>query len=253
VVHAVNAGSRQVRLLAPRAIAGIAVSAYNERELRDVGYRRTTVAPVLFDVDSLRRDTDDAVLARLHAAKAKGGADIVFVGRVAPHKAQHDLVKALAAYRQAYDPQARLHLIGGPSSERYWTTLQEFVDALGLRDAVTLTGSVPAGELGAHYRNADLFLCLSEHEGFCVPLIEAMANDVPIVALAAAAVPETLAGAGLALDDKQPATVAAAMHVVLSDTTRRDQLVAAGRRRLADFTPDRLRTGFEEALRLAMA
>ena len=241
-------GRRHTAMLAPRAAAGIAVSAYNEQELRDVGFRTTAVAPVLFDVESLRREVDESALERRLAAKAAGGADIVFVGRVAPHKAQHDLVRAVAAYRKAYDPTARLHLVGARSSERYWSALQAFIDDAGLHDAVTLTGAVSAGELGAYYRSADLFLCLSEHEGFCVPLLEAMANDVPVVGFAAAAVPETLAGAGVLIETKDAATVAAAMHVVLADEGRRVAVVDAGRRRLADFAPDVLQHRFEDAV-----
>jgi glycosyltransferase involved in cell wall biosynthesis len=242
-------GRRHTAMLAPRAAAGIAVSVYNEQELRDAGFQKTAVAPVLFDVDSLRRDVDETALAQRMAAKDGGGADIVFVGRVAPHKAQHDLVRAVAAYRKGYDSSARLHLVGARSSERYWSALQAFIDDAGLHDAVTLTGAVSAGELGAYYRSADLFLCLSEHEGFCVPLLEAMANDVPVVGYAAAAVPETLAGAGVLIDGKDAATVAAAMHLVLGDGKRRDALVDAGRRRLAAFAPDVLRRRFEDAIR----
>jgi glycosyltransferase involved in cell wall biosynthesis len=247
VVHAVNLGVVQVRMLASRATAGIAVSSYNEAELRQAGYRHTMVAPVLFDVDGLRREIDEAALARLQAAKT--GADIVFVGRVAPHKAQHDLIKALAAYRRAYDSGSQLHIIGAHSSLRYWSVLERYIEALGLAGAVHLTGSVTAGELAAHYRNADVFLCLSEHEGFCVPLVEAMANDTPIVAFGAAAVPETLAGAGVLLDSKDTATVAAALHRVLGDGVLREQLVDAGRARLADFSPEILRGRFEDAIR----
>jgi glycosyltransferase involved in cell wall biosynthesis len=242
-------GRRHTSMLASRAVAGIAVSAYNERELREAGYAETAVAPVLFDVNGLRRDVDDAALGRHLARKAGGGADIVFVGRVAPHKAQHDLVKAFAAYRRAYDPAARLHLVGARSSERYWSALEDFIDGAGLQDVVSLTGPVSAGELGAYYRSADVFLCLSDHEGFCVPLLEAMANDVPVVAFAAAAVPETLAGAGVLLADKDPATVAAALHCVLADPHRRDELVDAGRRRLADFETATIERRFGELVR----
>jgi glycosyltransferase involved in cell wall biosynthesis len=239
-------GRRHTEMLATRATAGIAVSAYNEAELRAAGYRRTLVAPVLFDVDGLRREVDAAALTRLQEDRT--GAEILFVGRVAPHKAQHDLVKALAAYRRAYDPGAQLRIVGARSSERYWSVLERYIDSLGLRDAVHVTGAVSGGELAAHYRAADVLLCLSEHEGFCVPLLEAMANDTPVVAFGAAAVPETLAGAGVVLDVKDSATVAAALHVVLADAPRRLRLVEAGRARLADFAPEVLRARFEAVI-----
>ncbi|MEX2659875.1 MAG: glycosyltransferase family 4 protein [Acidimicrobiales bacterium] len=229
---------RQLGELAPAIELGIADSAYNEAELVAVGYRRTTVVPILLDTATFEHDVDRAELDRLLAVKAKGGADWLFVGRVAPHKAQHDLIKAFAAYRRVYDPLARLHVIGGSSSHAYWTALERFVADADLGEAVDLAGSVSPGVLAARYRVADAFVCVSEHEGFCVPLLEAMHHEVPIVAYGVTAVPETLAGAGLVLDDKAPVTVATAVHRVLSDEALRLQLVAAGRRRLDDFSLD---------------
>ena len=230
---------RQLDLLAPATELGIADSAFNEAELRAVGYGATTVVPILLDTATFDQEVDQVALDRLRAAASRGGADWLFVGRVAPHKAQHDVVKAFAAYRRAYDPLARLHVVGGPSSHAYWTALERFVDALGLADAVDLAGSVTPGELAARYRVADVFVCVSEHEGFCVPLLEAMHHEVPIVAYGAAAVPETLGPAGLVLDDKSPATVAAAVHRVLADGALRASLVAAGTERIADFALER--------------
>ena len=124
------------------------------------------------------------------------------MGRVVPNKCQHDLVKAFAAYRAAYDPQARLHIVGGDASPRYRAAVADYARALGVADAVDLTGSVSPGALAAYYRTADVFVSLSEHEGFCVPLLEAMHHRVPIVAFAAAAVPETLRDAGVLARDQ---------------------------------------------------
>ncbi len=227
---------RQLDSLASATELGIADSAYNEAELRAVGYGATTVVPILLDTTAFDHEVDRAALDRLEAKASAGGSDWLFVGRVAPHKAQHDVIKAFAAHRIADDPHARLHLVGGSSSHAYWTALERFVAALGLTDAVDLAGSVTPGELAARYRVADVFVCLSEHEGFCVPLLEAMHHEVPVVAYRAAAVPETLGGAGLVLDDKSPATVAAAVHRVLADAPLRTSLVAAGTARVADFS-----------------
>jgi glycosyltransferase involved in cell wall biosynthesis len=241
-------GARQLRGLAPSVDLAIAVSEYNRRELLDAGYRTTAVAPVLVDLDAFEREVDEAALARLSGAKSGGGADLLFVGRVAPHKAQHDLVKVLAVYRRLYDPKARLHLVGGSGSEAYSDAVKGYASALGLGDAVEVTGSVSAGELAAHYRAADVFVCVSEHEGFCVPLLEAMHHRLPIVAFAAAAVPETLAGAGLLLPAKDPATVAAAIDRLVGDADLRAALVDGGSERLTDFALERTRRRFAEAV-----
>ncbi|HEX2699884.1 MAG TPA: glycosyltransferase [Acidimicrobiales bacterium] len=229
-------GRRQLRDMAGEVDLGIAVSAYNEAELREAGYKETAVAPVLVDLDSADVDPDPEVLARLERARRGGGATWLFVGRVAPHKCQHDVVRALAVYRRLYDPDARLHLVGGAGSGAYVSMLERYVASLGLAGAVTLPGSVPAASLRAYFRSADVFVCLSEHEGFCVPIIEAMRLSVPVVAFASTAVPETAAGAGVLLEAKDAVTVAAAVWRVLGDSRLRADLVAAGTRRAADFS-----------------
>ena len=248
LVHGMHWGRHQLAQLAGRATLGIGVSSYNESELREAGFPATAVVPILLDPTEFERDVDTRALAALQDAKAHGGADWLFVGRIAPNKCQHDLVKTFAAHRRVFDPKARLHLVGGSSSATYLTAIERMADAYGIADAVTVTGPVTDGVLAAHYRSADVFVCLSEHEGFCVPLLEAMHHGLPIVAFAAAAVPETLAGAGLLLHDKSPVTVAAAAHRVVSDPALRAHLSRAGADRLHDFDLDRTRARFAEAL-----
>ena len=242
-------GRAQLPRLAARASLGVAPSPYSERELREAGYARTATAPILLDVAELRGEGDGEALAALQADEATGGSRWLFVGRVAPNKCQHDVVKAFAAYRRAYDPDARLHLVGGPSSPSYWSAVERLAEAVGVGGAVRLAGSVTGAELRAHYRAADVFVCLSEHEGFCLPVVEAMAHELPVVAYAAAAVPGTMGEAGLLLARKEPATVAAAVHEVLSEPSLRDRLVEAGTRRVGDFALEATRARWVEVLR----
>jgi glycosyltransferase involved in cell wall biosynthesis len=237
-------GQQQLVELAPDVVLAIAVSRFNRRELTEAGFRSTAVAPLLIDLGAWRGNADSATLDRLTAARRAGGADLLFVGRIAPHKAQHDLIKALAAYRQAYNPKARLHLVGGVSSPAYQRALDRFVADLGLTEAVDMAGSVSDGELAAYYRSADVFVCCSDHEGFCVPLLEAMYHQLPIVAFGAAAVPETVGAAGVVLPEKGPALVAAAVHRVLDDAALRASLLEAGRARLAELSLERSRARF---------
>lgn len=241
-------GRRQLKEMAGEVELGIAVSKYNEAELRQAGYRDTTVAPVLVDLDGDDVDPDPEVLGRLERAKRDGGSDWLFVGRVAPHKCQHDVVRALAVHRRLYDPKARLHLVGGAGSHAYVTMLERYTAALGLGGAVHLTGSVPPATLRAYFGAADVFVCLSEHEGFCVPIVEAMRLEVPVVAFSSTAVPETVAGAGVLLEAKDPRTVAAAVARVLGDADLRGRLVAAGLTRSADFSLARSGRRFTEVI-----
>jgi glycosyltransferase involved in cell wall biosynthesis len=248
VVYGQSWGREQLRALAARTELGLADSGFNRAELVEAGYRRTTVVPILFDPSLFEREVDEPALGRLLAAKSTGGSDWLFVGRVVPNKAQHDVVKAFAAYRRVFDPKARLHLVGGTSVPSYAEAVGRYVDALGLTGAVELAGAVPSGVLAAQYRAADVFVCLSDHEGFCLPLLESMHHEVPIVALGATAVTETLGHGGLALDRKDPLTVAAAVDRVLGDERLRSRLVAAGRSRLADLSLERSRSALRQAV-----
>jgi glycosyltransferase involved in cell wall biosynthesis len=230
-------GRRQLAELADVTDWALADSSYNEAELKRLGYRWTAVVPILVDTAHLADETVDMdALRRLQQRKTSlGGAEWLFVSRLLPHKAQHDVIKALACYRAAFDSNARLTLVGAVGSARYEEALLDFVDDLGLGDAVTLTGSITAGELGAYFRVADVYVSASDHEGFAIPLLEAMAHDLPVVAYASSAVPETVGGAGLLVDDKTPTVMATAVHRAVTDADLRTALIAAGRRRLDEL------------------
>jgi glycosyltransferase involved in cell wall biosynthesis len=225
----------ELALLARRAVLGLADSHFNEGDLRRAGYRRTTVIPVLVDYERVGAGSapDDRVAAELAALKESGGTDILFVGRIVPSKAQHELVKALWAYRRLYDPSARLHLVGGTSSFAYLKALRGFVQELGLVGAVRITGEVSDSALAAYFAAADVYLSLSAHEGFGVPLIEAMEAGVPVVAHAVGAVAETVGDAALLLPTGDPSYIAAALRRVCTDDALRQQLISAGRRRVS--------------------
>jgi L-malate glycosyltransferase len=246
-------GRAQLRDLAPITEFAIADSVFNERELQTAGYRSTTTVPLLIDLDGFAGLPDPAVAAHMADQRAGGGADLLFVGKVSPHKGQHDLVKALAAYRRLYDPKARLHLIGGAISDDYRVALERFAKELDLVDAVKIAGSVTHEELIAYYASSDAFVCLSNHEGFCVPLLEAMYHRLPIVAYANTAVPETVQGAGLILPNKEPARVAAAIDRVVRDPQLRSHLAQAATERVGTFALPRVRDGFASALEAACA
>jgi len=247
--HGCAWGRAQLPELAGRSVLGVADSPFNEAELLAAGYRTTATAPILLDFGAMAATAPDPAALRLLAEeKAAGGADWLFVGRVSPHKFQHDVIKAFAAYRHLYDPLARLHLIGGSSSSAYWRSLEQFAGALGVAGSVSLLGSVSDGELAAHYRSADVLVCLSEHEGFGIPLLEAMAHEVPVVAFSSTAVPGTVGGAGIVLASKAPATVAAAVHRVVTDADLRAALVAAGASRLEEFSLERTRARWVDVL-----
>lgn len=248
-------GRRELRLLAPRTTLGVAVSDYNEAEMAEAGYDPTTLTtvPVLVDYEALGSEEDRALSQRLAHAHDRRGATWLFVGRRAASKAQHRLIAALALHRRLYDPHARLYLVGESTSVRYQAALPAYAARLGVADAVTITGSVPQRQLVSYYKSADVFVSASEHEGFGIPLIEAMGHGVPVVALACAAVRDTVGDGGLlvspdAAGRASPAVLAAAVARVLSDLELRASMVQNGRTRASELSIDRTRARMRRAL-----
>lgn len=239
-------GREQLKLLASVAEFGFADSEFNRQELEAAGLAKTAVVPILYDWEQFDVTPDPVVMRRL----ADEQTAILVVGQILPQKAVHDVIASFAQYRRG-DRGAHLYLVGSTQmSSSYLQRLERQVDDAGLRDAVTFTGSVNAEQLVAYYRGATALLTLSDHEGFCVPLIEAMRSRLPIVANAAGAIPETLGGAGILLEDKSPSAVAEALERVVRDRDTRDELIARGQRRLEDFSREHVRERLKEALAL---
>ena len=182
------------------------------------------------------RAVDEPFAERLRAEST--GTKWLFVGRIAPNKAPHEVVRAFAWYRRAVDANAVLWLVGGAPADGYAAFVARLAERLGVADAVTLAGTVSDAALGAYYAAADVFVGLSAHEGFGVPIVEAMSAGLPVVALAAAAVPETAGGAALLVDRVDPALVAGAVARLQRDARLHDAFVRAGRARAAQFGPD---------------
>jgi glycosyltransferase involved in cell wall biosynthesis len=216
-----------LRLLAPRAALAVADSVYNEAHLAASGFVRTAV---ISPSAALHAGVTGAPAPRRAPAR---GARWLAVGRVSPNKALESTVAALAVARAHGDPGATLQLIGKPATDSYVAALHRYVADLGLAAAVEFAGHASDAAVAAAYESADVLVVTSEHEGFCVPVVEAMAAGVPVVAFDQGAVPEVLGGAGVLVSDKDPYALAAAVAALLRDARRRDDLVAAGRERLA--------------------
>lgn len=229
---AARLGLRQLTQLVPSIDLAIGVSDFDRRGLEAAGYRRTATVPILIDWSRFDVDSDDAVRGLLHGIESK----LLFVGRIAPHKRQDDLIRMLAYYRRCIDPDALLVLVGSHRDQpQYFARLQALATTLGLSGGVRFTGPISLPELVAYYREASAFVSLSEHEGFGVPLLEAMHLGAPVVAYDAAAVGETVGDAGVLFKKKDLAEIAEACALVTEDIGWRQQLVDAGHRRVADF------------------
>ena len=206
-------GRRELMAFAPRTELALGDSEFNRKELEAAGYRRTGVLPIVQDLGSYRRVPSPVV----RSLYADGRTNILFVGRIIPNKKIDDLIRVFAVYQRYVNPRSRLLLVGDHRGhERYYDRLVEMVRTLQL-DEVVFSGHVDEDDLVAYYSLADLFLCLSEHEGYCVPLVEAMLFGVPVVAYDAGAVRETLRGGGVLLGEKRPEVVAELLHRLATD------------------------------------
>ena len=228
-----------MRRLAPRSRFAMANSEFSRELLEEAGYEPTSAVPVLVDWSEYDDPPNPKVLARVRREnEASGGKRWLFVGRVAPNKCQHDVIAAFAAYRELYDPDARLTLVGGRTSNVYYRSLELLADELGVGAAVEMTDSIPFDEILAHWHGADVYVAMSEHEGFGVPALEAMTFGLPVVAYASSAIPETVGDAGVLLDTKDPVVVATAVHRVLTDDGLRKELIDAGHERRKAYDLD---------------
>ena len=216
-------GRRELKAYIPRCDLALGDSEYNRKELEAAGFPRTGVLPVVPDFSHLDGEPDWRVAGQFDDEWT----NLLFVGRMIPNKRIENVIRIFHAYRTRINPRSRLLLVGSHGGfETYLAMLHGLIAALGTPD-VYFTGHVSNEELTAYYSVADAFVCASEHEGFCVPLVEAFHMQVPVVAYAATAVPATMDGGGVVYEDRHPVHVAQIVDAVVGDRTLRDRVLAS--------------------------
>ena len=241
-------GRQELRTLAGRVDLALGDSDFNRRELESMGFAPTGVMPIAVNTGRITRAPR---LPALEKILSDGLINFLFVGRIVPNKRIEDHIRLAEMYKRYVDAYYRFIFVGRYDGlPRYYSTLRALIAQYEmLPDRFVFTGAVPDAELAAYYRWADVYISLSEHEGFCVPLVEAMAADVPVLAYAAGAVPETLGGAGMLLAPKDLEVAAEMMGMLVYDRPVRQAVIEGQRRRLADFAPARIEARLEDVLR----
>jgi glycosyltransferase involved in cell wall biosynthesis len=238
---------QQLATLAGRVDLALGVSEFNRQELESLGFSRTGVLPLAIDLSRITRTVERPALERM---LDDDFVNFLFVGRIAPNKKIEDHIRLAEHYKRYVDAYYRFIFVGRfDAVPRYYSTIRALLARFRLLDhRFVFTGAVPDEDLAIYYRRAAVYISMSEHEGFCAPLVEAMAADVPVLAYSAAAVPETLGGAGVQFAPKDLEHVAELLGALTFDDTLRQSVIAGQRRRLEDFGDDRIVAGLAALL-----
>lgn len=245
MVRICELGRREVASLADDVDLALADSEFNRRELEEAGFARTGVLPIYLDFDAYLRPPSPVLRGLLD----DGRTNLLFVGRLAPNKRQDELIRVVSAWKRFISADVRLVLVGKPARGGYPQALQALAYEEGLTPLeVTFVGHVSHAELLACYAAARLFLCLSAHEGFGVPLVESMVLDVPILARRGTAVTDTLGGAGVTFDDAPLDLVAEMAWQLATDEALRGAVLAGQRARRERFAPAAVQADLRRAI-----
>lgn len=220
-------------------------SEYNKQELIEYGFRcNIDVLPILIPYQDYERKPNKSIIEKYE----DDWVNIVFVGRIAPNKKIEDVISTFYYYKKYINAKSRLFLVGSYNGlERYYDRLRNYVQKLGIDD-VYFTGHVRFDKILAYYQVADVFLCMSEHEGFCIPLVEAMFFAIPIIAYSATGVKETLDYAGLKLESKNCKLAAEMINVLIQNENLYKSIVELQNERLKEFDYDKTKESFKHYL-----
>jgi L-malate glycosyltransferase len=240
-------GRQELRTLAGRVDLALGDSEFNRQELEVLGFAPTGVMPIAVDTARITRAPRRPALERI---LGDGLINILFVGRIVPNKRIEDHIRLAEMYKRYVDNYYRFIFVGRYDAlPRYYAQIRALISEFQmLPDRFWFTGPVPDEDLAAFYPWADAYVSLSEQKGFCVPLLEAMAADVPVLAYAAGAVPETLGGAGVLFAPKDLEFAAEMLGALVYDRALRSSVLEGQRRRVADFAPDRIERRLMEVI-----
>lgn len=239
MTYIVRKGRSDLVALKGQFVASLCDSVYNMRELEQIGYSNLYTIPISFDDGRLDIDPDESIL------KSYNDQDInmLHVGRIVPNKRITDLIKTFFYYHKYINKCSRLFIVGeiNPAFNVYIKEVQFLIDYLGLNDKVVMPGKVSDSQLRSYYELAHIYMSMSEHEGFCVPLLEAMHHKIPIVAYKSTGITELLNGAGILFTKKDYPRIAELVHIAVTDDTLRKELIEAQFKRLLFFSPESIK------------
>ncbi len=247
LVRISTAGTAELATLANVCDLALGDSEFNRLELEELGFERTGVLPILMDFEPFQplqpfQNAEHGPVSVMEEILSDGRANFLFVGRVYPNKRFEDLARLAFFYKKYISEDFRFILVGKAGRmERYQQSVQALADKWGLVPSEFLfTGHVSFEDLLACYRCSDVFVSMSEHEGFSVPLVESMVTELPIMAFSAGAVPDTLGDAGIQFNEKRYEELAEMAHLLTFDESLREAVIQSERIRSERFRPERV-------------
>ena len=226
-------GREELTSLVPHVSMALADSEFNRQELVQIGYSKTEVFPLFVDFKKYNRPMNDFTYELFREDRT----NVLFVGRIVPNKKIDDLIRVIFYYKKYISPLVRLVVVGKTSSlPPYYKSLIRLADEFYLKpEEICFTGHIPDDEMFSLYKASDVFLSLSEHEGFCLPFIESMVFDLPIIAYDSTAVPFTLDGSGVLIAHKKVDYIAELIDIVAHQKKLRQAIIRGQQERLERF------------------
>lgn len=220
-------GRQQLAEMVSATTQALSASTYSDQELDELGFTRRKIIPIFFESQRLEdMETDTELLNKLNSNKYT---NITFVSRLSAHKDQESLIKAFYLYREHYNPNARLNLVGSVFEKEYFKKIKKLIKELNIEEYVNIPGIVSDAAWKAYYKASAVFVSMSEHEGFSVPILEANFFGVPVIAYDGGAVSQTAGDAAIIIEEKSPSFVAGVINKVIEDENLRNQLIENGK------------------------
>ncbi len=243
-----KAGRSQLEVLPNIFDMAVSESTYNCDELKKAGFSKCFLLPIVVDKDSLLKHSYDTGIVKKYS---DGFTNMVFVGRVVPNKKIEDLISVFESYQRTFNQHSRLIVVGATNEvPAYYDYLLNIVQQKALGDSILFTGKVSTETLFAWYRCANIFVTMSEHEGFCIPLVESMVFKIPVVAYSTGAVPEILGDGGVLINHKDTPAIAKAINDIMSDKQYLSNLRIRQEKNIERFSHDKFKEILQSILKI---
>lgn len=250
IVADIERGQEELPKLCSETHLLIADSKYNASELQALGFN-ATVLELMIDPARWDVPANPGITSLL---KSEGGVNILHIGRFAPNKKIEDIVKIFYFFHHHVNRNSRLWLAGiDIDTELYSFAIKRLVEELRLSHAVTFAGCLDDTEIRALYENSDAYLCMSEHEGFCLPAIEAMHFGLPVIAYASSALPDTIGQGGILVKEKKHPEIAELINKICNDQTLRETLISKGKERVRELQFDKFKENVQRVFGIGLA